>query len=501
MDDQGGGGALRAPPWTSLVEQDENDFNKSLDSQKVNTESNQLVLQDKVKVNKPTVFYDAKDFGPFFVYIESQSSKDNIGRFSHLKIARDIFNLQLKNVKTIKNKGLNRVCIEFISAQAANSFIENKNLKDKGYNIFIPLNFTTSKGLVREIDLDLSEAELLEACSCRNDIITIKRLNRKVFKNDTIEYVPTGTCLFTFKGTIMPKEIKFFGLSLPVAVYISPVTQCYSCLLYGHTKKNCKGQEKCFNCGEKNAQNHKTMDNGNDKPEYTCETKCHFCKEAHKSSYKKCPEYLRQMDIKKLMAYENMTFHDASSACKKTYQTRDDFFFNPSEFPQINPSHKPHNENVITPNQRRTAHFNNNSKKRTFSQTVINEPTRKRVIHQSGYDKKAHNDSLNFPNGRTQNANSSTSISNSMPSASRNSYNIDSEYSLSYHNISQSPSSAAKNNYDTTNLPKYTAPEEDTIQLIEKFLHLPSAKEALHGFILSYMNRETYRDLDDPDMF
>lgn len=193
-----------------------------------------------------------------------------------------------------------------------------------------------------------------------------------------------------------------------------------------------------------------------------------------------------------------MTFHDASSACKKTYQTRDDFFFKPSEFPQINTSHKPNNENVITPNQRRTVHFNNNSKKRTFSQTVINEPTRKRVIHQSGYDKKAHNDNLNFPNGRTQNANSSTSISNSMPYTSRNSYNTDSEYSLSYHNISQSPSSAAKNNYDTTNLPKYTAPEEDTIQLIEKFLHLPSAKEALHGFILSYMNRETYQDLDDP---
>lgn len=66
MDDQGGGGARRAPPWTSLVEQVEKDFNKSLDAQKVNTESNQLVLQDKVKVNKPTVFYDAKDFGPFF---------------------------------------------------------------------------------------------------------------------------------------------------------------------------------------------------------------------------------------------------------------------------------------------------------------------------------------------------------------------------------------------------------------------------------------------------
>ncbi|KAH1025043.1 hypothetical protein HUJ05_009852 [Dendroctonus ponderosae] len=171
--------------------------------------------------------------------------------------------------------------------EAANLFIKNKNLEGKGYNVFIPLNFTTSKGLVREIDLDFSETELLESCSCKSDIINIKRLNRKIFRNDKIEYLPAGTCLFTFKGTIMPKEIEFFRLPLPVSMYIPSVTQCFSCLLYGHTKKNCKGQKNCFNCGEKNAQSHKIMITGEDKPAYTCDTKCHFCHEPHKSSYKK----------------------------------------------------------------------------------------------------------------------------------------------------------------------------------------------------------------------
>ncbi|KAH1015764.1 hypothetical protein HUJ04_007099 [Dendroctonus ponderosae] len=193
----------------------------------------------------------------------------------------------LRNIKAIKNIGLNRVCIKFISAEAANLFIKNKNLEGKGYNVFIPLNFTTSKGLVREIDLDFSETELLESCSCKSDIINIKRLNRKIFRNDKIEYLPAGTCLFTFKGTIMPKEIEFFRLPLPVSMYIPSVTQCFSCLLYGHTKKNCKGQKNCFNCGEKNAQSHKIMITGEDKPAYTCDTKCHFCHEPHKSSYKK----------------------------------------------------------------------------------------------------------------------------------------------------------------------------------------------------------------------
>lgn len=135
------------------------------------------------------------------------------------------------------------------------------------------------------------------------------------------------------------------------------------------------------------------------------------------------------------MAFEYIMFHDASVACKKTYleMTSSLTLLN---FPKLTRTKDPRRDpSMITPNQRQTSHFNSKRKKRTFSQTVINEPTRKRIIHQSGYDKKAHNEVLNSPNGRIQNANSSASCSTFMPSTSRNTYNLDSDNSLTHQII------------------------------------------------------------------
>jgi len=125
MDDTGGGGD---PP-----------------SQTFKDKEAQSESQQK---ERTVMLYDKKDIGPFFVYVESQTNT-NIGRFSHLKIACDIFNLKLNDVKKIRNKGLNRLCIEFYTFTSANALLKNTLLIQKGYKIFIPLNFTTSKSLVR----------------------------------------------------------------------------------------------------------------------------------------------------------------------------------------------------------------------------------------------------------------------------------------------------------------------------------------------------------------
>ena len=160
--------------------------------------------------------------------------------------------MHLKDMKKIQNKGINRLAIEFLNHQAANDFVNNERLKNKGYNIFIPYNFISCKGLVRYIDLDIDISKFSEICRSNVEIISAKKLNRKVLTNNKPEYIATGSVLFTFKGTCLPKFIEFYGLALPVTIYIPPVTQCFSCLLYGHTKHNCKGKLKCFNCGEKN---------------------------------------------------------------------------------------------------------------------------------------------------------------------------------------------------------------------------------------------------------
>lgn len=349
------------------------------------------------------IFYEPTDKGPFIVYLETTEKVGfNIGRANNIKIARDIFNLNLTDVLKISNKGLNRISVHFLSFKAANSFIKNKSLLDKGYKIYIPFNFVTAKGIARRVDLDLSEQELLQACESHDKIkiISAKRLNRRVTKDKITTYEPTSTVLFTFRGVRLPRYVKFFYLEFPIEIYIPPVTQCYRCLRYGHTRNNCKGKEKCFNCADE------VHLQENEEP--TCDSCCFFCKDNHKSNYKKCPEYIRQKNIKELMAFENLTFFEANENCRKTYISKGDFIYNPSDFPSMKRGNnvsignsKSTSETFIEPNERRAQAFRTNTTKRSFQHVTSADPIKKRIINK-GYDRKAHEENIYFPNSRPE---------------------------------------------------------------------------------------------------
>lgn len=60
--------------------------------------------------------------------------------------------------------------------------------------------------------------------------------------HNEIKYVKTGTCFLTFSGKSIPRSVNLYGLDLEVENYIMPVTQCYNCFLFGHTKNQCRGK-------------------------------------------------------------------------------------------------------------------------------------------------------------------------------------------------------------------------------------------------------------------
>ncbi|KAG5873523.1 hypothetical protein JTB14_026609 [Gonioctena quinquepunctata] len=76
--------------------------------------------------------------------------------------------------------------------------------------------------------------------------------------------------------------------------------QCFSCLEFGHTK-NANAEALLLNV---------TI--------VVLPTKC-FHSIEHNSLYKKCPEYERQKEIKRIMAYENISYFDAKELVSKMY--------------------------------------------------------------------------------------------------------------------------------------------------------------------------------------
>ncbi|KAJ8910220.1 hypothetical protein NQ315_015912 [Exocentrus adspersus] len=131
----------------------------------------------------------------------------NVGNYNHLSIAKEIFNLKLEHVLNNK-KGKNRISIEFKNYNAANNFISNQSLITKGYEMLVPANNVSSKGIIRYVDKIITEEELLNYTECKNaniKITEVRRLKRKINDNN-IKYIPTGTVCFTFSGKTLPKE-------------------------------------------------------------------------------------------------------------------------------------------------------------------------------------------------------------------------------------------------------------------------------------------------------
>lgn len=320
-------------------------------------------------------------------------------------------------------------------------------------------------------------------------------MNRRIFEDGVATYRPTGSVLFTFKGTILPKSLFFHYLELPVSIYIAPVTQCYSCLLFGHTRKICKGKKRCHNCGERE---HETEPN--ETP--SCETKCFYCKDKHKSTSKRCPEYARQQNIKNLMALENMTYFDAAKSYKKTYiSERENINIISQDFPPL-PSqsqetfsqrykHNRNDDNQIFPSQRRTTNFNN-SVKRTYQQTLSNPVPNKRKAISRGFNQKEHNENLFFPNSRPSpqsRAPPQNSQRTTQEKPTPEPYSNEFRPSRAFRKVSQGSEQSLSDDCQDANLEK----------LFQKQLSTPEGRELIFNLFINHVNRDPEMELDDDD--
>lgn len=363
---------------------------------------------------KQTLYYTSQDVGPFSVIIESmkvykqtnqideQSSNSansstvtkapenlHIGNLSPLNIAKTIMQLKLDSVVKFEKKGRNRLCVTLKDYQSANAFLKNETLLQKGYSMFIPSNQVSCKGIVRFVDRDIDMEELLKFSHVSSiiKIIGAKRLNRRVRKDDgSAEFIPTSTVQFTFSGKVLPRFVKIFNLPMPVESYVLPVIQCQHCFLYGHTKKNCNGSEKCRTCS-KPLKKHIDGD---------CKIRCLHCfSEEHISTSKQCPEFERQKLIRQIMSFENLSFFDANTRIPKPTKNEQRYIFNPEQYPRLP---KDQSENNIQISQRRICSsqpiptYSRVTRKRTKPSSPIEIPP--------GYDQQAHNSCLFNPNGR-----------------------------------------------------------------------------------------------------
>lgn len=132
------------------------------------------------QVNNPINFkYDIYDTGPYSVMLESEA-----GSLSCQKVGKLFCNNPNFGVNKVSRRGRNRVAIFFDNFKRANSFIEDtKFLETNKFKAFIPHNLISCKGLIRNIDINFSEEEILnniKPIGSNRTIINIRRIKKKI---------------------------------------------------------------------------------------------------------------------------------------------------------------------------------------------------------------------------------------------------------------------------------------------------------------------------------
>lgn len=326
------------------------------------------------------LLYTDTDSTPYVVHIQKEISSSNGNCSLHpVEFGRFLKNNNIKNVEngSLKRIGRNRLSLSFSVFSDANNFINNENLKQNNYKVFLPSFQVCRVGLVRGIPADWTEDDILSNVTLPygcGEILKLRRLKKKSIVNNTAQFVNTESVVFTFDGQSLPKRIFICYNSLPVDLYIYPTIQCYNCCRYGHVKSQCRSTPRCFRCGQGHSGEKCSVDEDS--------VFCCLCQASHIATSKNCPEFQRQKLIKESMAHKNLSYAEASKLhppISKLYST-------------VLTSSSPTSSFVDSQKQNFSSVIKNSAKRTTtesYKKTVFRQP-RTPPKSVGGYDKTAH---------------------------------------------------------------------------------------------------------------
>nr|XP_049697163.1 uncharacterized protein LOC126054696 [Helicoverpa armigera] len=209
-------------------------------------------------------------------------------------MAKLLRSFDIQNITKITYRNAYRVLIYFDNRESALKLLNCEKFTSLGYRVQRTDEVNLCYGIVRQVDLETEEKEIMENLSCELDIISIKRLRRIT---DSGEWTDSETIRIGFKGNTLPLYVYGYGCRFKVEPYTFPVSQCSGCWKYGHLSRSCPIKKIiCPKCGNNHAN---------------CETNkyvCVNCKGPHMAMFKKCPVFLKEKEIRNIMTKQNCTY-------------------------------------------------------------------------------------------------------------------------------------------------------------------------------------------------
>lgn len=260
---------------------------------KVLIRSDSLDTQNEKRVDKKKIQNDrSQDVTMFEVCITSMEMLPK--QMALAKLLRDE---NIMGIIRIKYKSFNKVLIRFETNEDANTLLDCQNFKEMGFRCQKVNELSLSYGIVKGVDIELTDKQLLDIIKCETEVISINRLKRINAEGNWIDSESVRIC---FNSNFLPPYICAYDCRFKVDAFVFPVTQCSGCWKFGHMFKFCPTKNKlCPKCGNK----HENCD--------LKDFKCLNCKGAHFVLDKKCPFYLKEKHIRIIMSEEQVPYRRA----------------------------------------------------------------------------------------------------------------------------------------------------------------------------------------------
>lgn len=216
-------------------------------------------------------------------------------------LARLFKSNNIKGVSRVKYVHQFKILVTFEESIEAERFIQCKAFCDLGWRCQKTSEVGISFGIIRDIDLDIKEEDIMKNVTCDVEIIYAKRLNKRIYdESRTAGWVQCEAVRLAFRGPSLPPYVSIYGMRVNVVPYVFPVTQCSRCWKFGHTRLLCPSKKVvCPKCT---------------KSHENCETtsfRCVNCTGDHMALQKICPVYKKERRIRELMSEFNCTYRKA----------------------------------------------------------------------------------------------------------------------------------------------------------------------------------------------
>ena len=129
------------------------------------------------------------------------------------RLLNDIATASVPDQYVINHIGHNRLQVTCNSANSANQLIELPCLKEKQFIAYIPSYCLQKKGIIRNVDADISEEVILSKLKSSVKVLSVQRIYRKTFnETDGTIMTPLQTVIITFDGISLPSHVSLFFL-------------------------------------------------------------------------------------------------------------------------------------------------------------------------------------------------------------------------------------------------------------------------------------------------